>query len=640
MTRIAALVLGKPFRYATAVGEALKIIEEENFLPDTSEVRVKFRMEFVSIKNCSDKRLDLLYRVYSTQIMPVLSAAPEARVQERELPQKASGVVDVDVAESRPFHFLPLLGYDAADKFLAGGQFKVQSKRAGAVAFLIEGAVSSQIQNVSAAMSGSSDSTSWLAHSEWFLSYSYRSLPTGVGALKDASLSAHFSAVSQPLANGNVTFRFGAGVEGGHRQSSLQGMRLGQRTVQNSPVGSMKIFAGIDSRFRHSVFSASYGLELGTAGRHVAVDWIKQLADVRHEFWRSIGDHRNLDVESRFTFGHIRVASKIPLREQFFGGSYEELFVPGESWQIRSAPMIRAIPGHRLFRTANADGSDRFLSYNLTAAYPVWRKPLVPLELSKDDEFNSLLEGQLTNATSFEQLHFLTRDPHYLKLVEFIQKPQSAPLVQTRLIDLKAKVKSAQQQHAGQFGTEFSTCLDTIDDAYSRANSGAHAKPEQQYGFVMALLSEDEDQLGEVIRSCITELNGPAALNGDRELGMGGDHLDHTRRSMESELAQIDQAAAEKNAKADMAFTRRTLRTLFHDVDIYSVSPVFVFDIARLGPRRGGFGGTRYGPGAGVRFELASTAHFTLGYAWNTAAGAGEGKGAVFFSLGLRDVFR
>jgi hypothetical protein len=47
---------------------------------------------------------------------------------------------------------------------------------------------------------------------------------------------------------------------------------------------------------------------------------------------------------------------KIPLPMRFFGGNNEEFFIPGESWQIRANPVIRAIPGSRLFRTADGAG--------------------------------------------------------------------------------------------------------------------------------------------------------------------------------------------------------------------------------------------------------------------------------------------
>ncbi|HEU4932966.1 MAG TPA: hypothetical protein VFT48_12875, partial [Pyrinomonadaceae bacterium] len=68
--QITALIKDKPFTYTDASAKALDIIENENFLPDTSDARVKLRVEIVSVANCTDGGVDLIYGVYSTQIMP------------------------------------------------------------------------------------------------------------------------------------------------------------------------------------------------------------------------------------------------------------------------------------------------------------------------------------------------------------------------------------------------------------------------------------------------------------------------------------------------------------------------------------------------------------------------------------------
>jgi hypothetical protein len=89
-----------------------------------------------------------------------------------------------------------------------------------------------------------------------------------------------------------------------------------------------------------------------------------------------------------------------------------------------------------------------------------------------------------------------------------------------------------------------------------------------------------------------------------------------------------------------MTFAGRTINTILYDVNLYSISPVFVFDMARLEAKQTTFGGVRYGPGAGLRLELVSAVQFTSGYAWNTRRGPGEAKGTFFFSMGVRDLFR
>src|SRR6185312_11749907 len=116
----------------------------------------------------------------------------------------------------------------------------------------------------------------------------------------------------------------------------------------------------------------------------------------------------------------------------------------------------------------------------------------------------------------------------------------------------------------------------------------------------------DEIQLLKVNEACERDLNGELR---DETLRSATTRVETLRKSLTAEFKQIDEAQSEKRASEDMAFTRRTLNTLFNDVNIYSISPVVVFDVARIGPRNGTFGGTRYGPGAGIRFELATTAH-------------------------------
>jgi hypothetical protein len=141
-----------------------------------------------------------------------------------------------------------------------------------------------------------------------------------------------------------------------------------------------------------------------------------------------------------------------------------------------------------------------------------------------------------------------------------------------------------------------------------------------------------------VAKACSSDLN--TTLGGDAAIAASSASLDSLHKNMESEFSQIDQGKASAQAEQTMAFPRRTLNTIFNEVNIYSVSPVFVFDVAKIGPEQAGVAGVRLGPGAGLRLELASTAHFTIGYAWNVRQGPGEGSGTVFFSIGVRDIFQ
>ena len=191
---------------------------------------------------------------------------------------------------------------------------------------------------------------------------------------------------------------------------------------------------------------------------------------------------------------------------------------------------------------------------------------------------------------------------------------------------------------ADQFADQFKACTRAVSGGLRRINSAITPQGADPYGLIASVLSDDPDeiQLLKVNQSCESELNG--ALH-DANITAATGRIETLRTAMTAEFKQIDEDRAQKQATDEMAFTRRTLNTLFNDVNIYSISPVFVLDVARIGPRNHSFGGTRYGPGAGIRFELATTAHFTLGYAWNVKRGPGEGRGNIFFAIGVRDLF-
>ena len=639
LNQITTLVQGKPFTYKDAGAKGLDIIERENFLPDTTDQRVKIRVEIVSVQNCIDGQLDLIYRIYSTQIMPVLSGRPEARVTERETPQTSAGQTTVVAPEASQFHFKPIAGYDLTNLLTGGARFEVTSEKFWKLplkSLLIEGQGNARTHFFSGGFEGSHDgevdSRGWLAHAEWILNYTNYKLPTGAGEIQGGHVNGQFAGVTKPFGNGNFAFRFGGAIDGGNRQSDVTGVVLSPETVPDAGFGTLKLYAGLDSRLARHVFALSYGLELGSVGPAARVDWRKHIFDARHQFWKSIGNHRLLDLESRFTLGTLQVPGTVPLPERFFGGNNEEFLIAGDSWQIRTNPVIRAIPGSKFFRTTNGAGGRNFFSYNFTAAYGFWRRTLVPEEITNDPDFQSQLQGAMTSVTSTLQNYYSSKDPHFANVVAQL------PAVQSALNDLKTAVTAAQTAHPGQSPDLFKACTRAVSGALRRTASAITPQAADQYGLVMFLLSDDPDEIQflNVTQACGTDLNN--AIN-DNGIAAASGRVATLRSSMVAEFGKIDQNAAGKKAASDMAFTRRTLNTLFNDVNIYSISPVFVFDVARIGPATDTIGGVRYGPGGGIRFELASVAHFTLGYAWNVRRGPDEGRGNVFFSIGIRDLF-
>lgn len=656
-TQIRTLVKGQRFTYNQAAAKALEIIENVNFLPDTSDKRVKLRLEIVRVENCAEGQLDLAYGVFSTQIMPVLSAPPESRVNERRLPQtaagqttilpasQATGQAAVAVPAPKRVRFTPLGGYDLTNRLSGGGRLEITPnsfRKFPLSSIVLQGQASSDMHYVSAALAGaadfsaeSTDASKWLAHAEWLLDFTHFALPTGVGQIKGGHLSAQFSGVTKPIGKGNFIFRFGGLLAGGNSQSDVGSVILPADTVPSDGFGTVKVYAGLDSRLRNHVLSASYGLELGSIGPTTRIDWRKQILDVRHEFWKSLVNHKILDLESRFTLGSIQVPGKIPLPERFFGGNNEELFITGDTWEIRANPVIRAIPASKFFRTRDGAGSEHFFSYNFTAAYAVWRKTLVPQDLTDDPEFKSEVQGAITTVTSTLQNYFASKDPHFSTVVAKL------PQTQTDLNSLKIIVLASKESHPNQDPDLFSRCIKAVSGAIRRTTSAIKPEGGDQFGLITFLLSEDPDeiQLDKVRQECGSESDLNKAIN-DSTITAATARVTADRQFMVSEFNQIDQDQAAKKASDEMAFTRRTLGTLFNDVNIYSISPVLVLDVARIGVSSGGVGGVRYGPGMGLRLELASVAHFTAGYAWNVKQGIGEGRGNVFVSIGIRDLFR
>ena len=628
--KISSLVDGKPFRYKVAVEQALQLIEVERFLSDSADVRIQVSLEFLTVEHCEGLRLDLVYHVYSTQIPQVLSGTPESRSTEKRAPQQTAGQAEA----GSPIHLKPSGGYNASERASGGGHLEVQPRGVDWLPFrslTVEGQGSSTMRFVSAGLKGGKDSQAWLAHSEWILNYESSSFPTNAGNFSRGTFSGQFSAVTKAFANGNLTGRFGFLIEGGNLQSTLQNVSIAPNAVPNTGYFSSKVYAGISSRLAHNVFASSYGLELGSTSG-AGIDWRKHIGDVQHEFWYPVGDHHVLELESHFTVGALQVPVLVPVSERFFGGGHEEFFFPGDSWKIRANPVIRAIPANRFYLAADGAGAESFVSYNLTAAWAVWRKPLFPSDLSRDAGFTRLLNGQITTATSIEQNYYVSKDPHYKRLVSRL------PAVQKDLDELKTVVQSAETASGDQFAVEFKACARAIGFANSRVKSALCSKDGSQYGDVAALLpvDEKEDRLRGVLRACRDSLNSQLK---SPEVAASIASLDSEFQSVQADFQQIDQGLANRKATQDMAFVHRTLDTLIKEVNIYSISPVVVFDVAHIGPATSGLGGTRYGPGGGIRFGLASTVNFTLGYAWNPQHRPGEGPGAIFFSLETRDLF-
>jgi hypothetical protein len=76
------------------------------------------------------------------------------------------------------------------------------------------------------------------------------------------------------------------------------------------------------------------------------------------------------------------------------------------------------------------------------------------------------------------------------------------------------------------------------------------------------------------------------------------------------------------------------LDVFLHQLNLYSIAPVAIFDAAQIFPSAGG---TRYGVGGGVRFSLVNV-NFSAAYVVNVRPVTPEGRGAVFVKLDVTNV--
>ncbi|MDT7605370.1 MAG: hypothetical protein QOF61_3367 [Acidobacteriota bacterium] len=146
------------------------------------------------------------------------------------------------------------------------------------------------------------------------------------------------------------------------------------------------------------------------------------------------------------------------------------------------------------------------------------------------------------------------------------------------------------------------------------------------------------------VRRYVGEMQAPLAKGGLSAQGqlLAGEagELPRLRAQIRQGLKRVTVSEIERRALNDVAYTARILDVTFRELNLVSVSPVAMFDAARIGARTiHGDGGTRYGVGGGLRLSVVSL-DLTAGYSWNTRRQAGEGRGAFVFSLDISDLFR
>src|SRR5262249_41048805 len=99
---------------------------------------------------------------------------------------------------------------------------------------------------------------------------------------------------------------------------------------------------------------------------------------------------------------------------------------------------------------------------------------------------------------------------------------------------------------------------------------------------------------------------------------------------------QTDVSAAGRLADRDMNDVLPVITTVTDELNLWALSPVAMFDAARLYPDRFG---ARFGAGPGIRFSLANI-NVTAGYVFSLNRKPGEPRGAFTFAFTITDLFR
>jgi hypothetical protein len=249
--------------------------------------------------------------------------------------------------------------------------------------------------------------------------------------------------------------------------------------------------------------------------------------------------------------------------------------------------------------------------------------------LDNDPQFQQLLDGSITSNTSILLVYYESKDLHFVAI-------QSAtPGVIGKLTALQTAVTAAQASAPDPVKPQFQSCLAAIRPALKGLQHLKDDKPISAFGYVADLLPDGDNPIADIVSKCRPLAEAASVPS----IATVIDDFDRASAVIPAEYQKIDVNAATASANADTKFVRRTLDIITKQMNITAVSPVFVFDVARLGPNPNGASfGNRYAVGGGLRVTLLSTVSFTIGYAANVRPRPGEGKGALFLSFTTRNL--
>lgn len=587
---------------------------------------------YAQIENCrpdtSPPAVDVRFTVFASWFPLSFAPSFEQRSQESSQPAGTAGI------EHTRLKFLPLFGYNHTTRVFGG----MDLSSAIPIGTLdLAGHGSTTAHSITASQAGHySPVNSWLQNVEWRAGYSQSETPTDAGRVASARLFTQFVLTSNAQRTKGVVVRFGAAVGGGYDQGSLATPALPPSTSLSNSAGEFKTYAGVSFSAGRQTFKLSYAAKLGQVQPGARIDFAKHVVDIAADFRLLPADHKPIDIETRFAAGTIQNFGSIPFSERFFGGNSEQNFIVGDAWEILSGPYIRSIPENRLTRLApdSPFGGENFFSSNVTIAFPVWHRPLVPDDIRTNATFRSSLKGEFTGAQTAFAKYWRSKD------VKAREASDLAPDMLSAVNQIQQQFKAIDEDSLPE------DQVDLLEDCKLDATlangfltpTAKESNVTKRFYAVTSAVAKDGDGSVDHLISCLTVLKahlppGFADEMTARLTGLQGKARDA--------IGRIDAKAADAKASADLKFVTRTVNAIVDEVNLASIAPVLVFDSARIGPQAmNAGGGVRYGSGAGIRLSILDSIRFTAGYAVNPNPKSWEGRGAAFFKLELTSFIR
>lgn len=632
-----------------------------------SSMKVKFSYAGGEIVDCTPAELSgntqgtlrVVYPIF-TSVLPL----PQPTYEEQSNEAQRPGTTGALRAEETKPVVGPLIGNDSTRGTFGGIGFSDQTRWVG-VAGQAEISGNSRSGYLTlgspSAAKASADHPTVLAGS-----FVYEDTPVGFARYRESKFNLRASSSINLFGSDHFAFRYGQAIEGGRQGSTTASSA---NVLPDSNLGSLKFYAGLTGLSGTSGFTASTGIQVASTFRTGSSAFGKYLVDLgyNHAFpvnrpkpLRSQdpfthvgltgGVHRSFFLDTHFTAGLIQNAVNAPLAERFFGGNVVQPFIPDDSWSIPTGAFIRSIPENRLGALSNsALGGSRFYSANVTLAFTVWGKPMLPKELViSESTAKPGAVGQPKDAeqsTGFPEvlnLPFKTAalaiantkelaDPAFVAELRKAVSATASQLSQ-KCTDLLNTMKQIPTDLAGQkiLKKQIGDVRGNLFSVREGAKELA-AKPDPQ---VVAGVSGSVQGLLTAIDQLTTVLAGTSAAGLIPQLHKLAGDIDLLSR----QISGADNVPTSKYVDAaykELAPAHRALDVFMHDLNIYAISPVAMLDAARVWPTGEG---VRYGVGPGLRLSIINV-NVTFGYSFDVHRLPGEKSGAVYLKLDVTSLF-